>query len=310
MSKIQRDGFIQQHRDQKLDLDKLRDDSRAQETLSEADLTVDDLARADRGRYGNRDGKLDAREAFYLADDFDNDGTRRSLIDYNATGQQTPAGRAAGALGVLLDSKGSGPTGDDIARAALDRIDRFGDNYGVPGAWISPNPRIPGNRVPDSTVMNGTKDKWKCNLFGLDAVYQAGFETPHYESGWYPIATEVPNYSSGRNRIFDRVAHVDLRGVSDNDEKLRLIEGLMRQAKPGDLIMANHEGEDIADGGHTRVVTANNMDEDGTLDCAQARQDAAKVLHEDPKSVGRVYGSSSEEQLFLLRPIRKRADAR
>ena len=308
--KAQRSEFAAAHQDEHINLTALARDDAARAKLSEAGVSMSKLRRADR----NHDGKIDAREAFRVADNFDHDGHAASLDSKDASGVQTRAGKALGQLGALL---GSGEvsqvhqaSGEDIAAAARDRIERFGEDYGVEGVWHSPNPHVPGNAHPDSTPYSNTKGHWKCNLFGLDSVYQAGFEVPHYgkgDKGWYPIATEMHKFSEGPNPYFDKVEELHLDGLSV-EEKRAKIRDLMRQAKPGDLLMANHQGPDVSDGGHTRVVVSNNMDVDGTLDCAQARQDSAQILHEDENSIGRISNYSSEEILYLLRPLRRRED--
>ena len=259
--KAQRRDFVQTHQDEAIDLEKLANNSLSRADLKDAGVDMAALHRADR----NQDGRLDAKEAFRAADHLDSDGHAASLDSKNALGQKTRAGQALGQLGVLLgqaktaevaepdtaavtEADTKPPThkasGEDIAMAARDRVARFGKDYGVEGVWHSPNPHIPGNAHPDSTPYSGTKGHWKCNLFGLDSVYQAGFEVPRYgkgDSGWYPIATEIPSFTTGKNPYFDKVDEVQLVGMSA-EEKRSKIRDLMRQAKPGDLLMANHPG--------------------------------------------------------------------
>jgi len=101
MSKIYRESFTRQNANKSIDLDKLDQNRQAKETLEEGGMTVDQLRSADT----NRDGQIDAGEAWKVADDFDRDGTRRSLIDVDAAGRETPAGEAVGALGLLLQNR-------------------------------------------------------------------------------------------------------------------------------------------------------------------------------------------------------------
>ncbi len=118
MSKIQRSNFTQQHQNKNIDLNKLdrkvNADPAVKADLDDAGVDMDKLRSADR----NRDGKIDAGEAWKLADDYDRDGTRRSLIDVDRSGgEQTQAGKAAGALGALLankDLQADKPGNDDI----------------------------------------------------------------------------------------------------------------------------------------------------------------------------------------------------
>ena len=56
---------------------------------------------------------------------------------------------------------------------------------------------------------------------------------------------------------------------------------------------------DTADGGHTRVVVANNFAKDGTVDCAQAGSSEAIIRGETLESF------NGEEAVYLLRPAQK-----
>ena len=73
MTKIQRSDFTGQHAGKSIDLNKLDrqqgSDPATRAKLDEAGVSVDQLRRAD----SNRDGKLDAAEAFKVADNFDRD---------------------------------------------------------------------------------------------------------------------------------------------------------------------------------------------------------------------------------------------
>jgi hypothetical protein len=117
MTKIQRSDFTGQHAGKSIDLAKLdrqrASDPATQQKLDEGGLSVDQLRRAD----SNRDGKLDAAEAFKVADNFDRDGSGQSLIAVDRAGQPTQAGKAAGALGALLakrELQPDRPANDDI----------------------------------------------------------------------------------------------------------------------------------------------------------------------------------------------------
>jgi len=101
MSKLKRSDFIAHHGPRSLDLQKLADSSAARRQLGEAGLGVDQLRRAD----ANHDDRLDAGEAFHVADDLDRDGFRHSLIDVDRAGNATPAGRAVDTLGLLLQNR-------------------------------------------------------------------------------------------------------------------------------------------------------------------------------------------------------------
>lgn len=182
--------------------------------------------------------------------------------------------------------------GDRIAQAAKDLIAKRGEDYGVPGTWKSPNPNVPGNKSPGVTTL-GAKDHWKCNLFGMDSLYAGGAKPPQYPGGSYPIAIEIPNYARGPNAPLIKLGEV-WPGKSANPQET--IDALLKIARPGDIIIVNHQGTDTSDGGHTRIVVGNSYETNGTVDCAQASSDAAKVRGE---SLGSFTG---EEAFYLLRP--------
>lgn len=190
------------------------------------------------------------------------------------------------------------PDGDKIAKAARDLVEKRAADYGTGPAWKSPNPAVPNNRNPGTSTL-GAVGRWKCNLFGLDSLYAGGAQTPHYPGGNYPIAIEIPNYSRGSNAPLIKMGEV-WTGKGDTATAQARIDALLRIARPGDLIIVNHQGNETADGGHTRVVVANNYATNGTVDCAQAGSDAAQIR-------GETLGSfTGEEAVYLLRPAQTR----
>lgn len=191
------------------------------------------------------------------------------------------------------------PDGDAIARAALELVRTRAADYGVAPAWKSPNPDVPGNKKPGVTELGAT-NRWKCNLFGLDALWAGGGKPPAYASGWYPIATEIPGFSKGRNPPFIKLGEVWPDKTTPEDTARRVAD-MMAMARPGDFIMVRHHGGGGgADGGHTRVVTANHFAQDGGVDCAQAGTNAAHVRAE---TLGSFTG---EEAVYLIRPNQPR----
>lgn len=195
-------------------------------------------------------------------------------------------------IGGIL-SASSRPSGQAIAEAALRLIQERGADYGVNGNWRSPNPKAPGNRIPNQTLL-GAVGRWKCNLFGLDALYLAGAKVPQYGSGWYPIAVEIPNYTKGTTPAFIKLGEVSLEALSEAERRQR-VEELLFIAQPGDVIIVDHPGTEQADGGHTRVVVANEFQQNGTVSCAQASVNTALVR---AQTVGDFVG---EEKMYLLR---------
>lgn len=198
-------------------------------------------------------------------------------------------------VGGIMGNALTVPDGAKIAQAARDLIAARATDYGVPGTWKSPNPAVPNNRVPGETSL-GVKDRWKCNLFGMDSLYAGGAKTPHYPGGNYPIAIEIPNYSRGPDAPLIKLGEVWPGKAGTPEEAQAKIDALLKIARPGDVIIVNHQGTGTSDGGHTRVVVGNNYKNDGTVECAQASSDAAKIR-------GETLGSfTGEEAFYLLRP--------
>jgi len=186
------------------------------------------------------------------------------------------------------------PDGNRIAQAALDLVKTRGPDYGIAPAWKSPNPSVPGNKQPGVSTLGAT-NHWKCNLFGMDSLYAGGAKPPQYPGGSYPIAIEIPNYSRGANAPLNKLGEVwpDKGDPAANRAK---IEAMLKIARPGDLLIVKHHGTDTADGGHTRVVVANNFANNGTVDCAQASFDTALVKPQNVDDFAR------EDAVYLLRP--------
>ena len=186
------------------------------------------------------------------------------------------------------------PDGNKIAQAAVDLVKSRGPDYGIAPAWKSPNPSVPGNKQPGVSTLGAT-NHWKCNLFGMDSLYLGGAKPPQYPGGSYPIAIEIPNYARGNNAPLNKLGEVwpDKGDPAANRAK---IEAMLKIARPGDLLIVKHHGTDTADGGHTRVVVANNYAANGTVDCAQASFDTALVKPQNVDDFAR------EDAVYLLRP--------
>lgn len=197
------------------------------------------------------------------------------------------------AVGGVMGSMLPVPDGDAIAKAAVDLVKTRGPEYGIAPAWKSPNPNVPGNKTPNQTPLGAT-NHWKCNLFGMDALYAGGAKPAQYPGGAYPIAIEIPNYSRGANAPLNKLGEV--WPDKDPANMQAKIDAMLKIARPGDLLIVKHHGTDTADGGHTRVVVANNYATNGTVDCAQASYDAAVVK---PQTLG---DFSREDAVYLLRP--------
>jgi len=164
-----------------------------------------------------------------------------------------------------------------MVAAAATLIRERKDNYGTNQPWynLDPNHALPANVRLGGLAQSDRNPNgvWKCNLFGGNALYVAGFEPPYYGNrgkGEYPNANQFYTFSDkyaaqfGNKVHFKMVDEVALNGLDEATKKARLIE-VLRNAQPGDLLMVDHQGTDISDGGHTRVVMANDLQADGTI---------------------------------------------
>lgn len=205
-----------------------------------------------------------------------------------------------------------GPGGQDnagkaMARAAEFLVREYGDNYGVDQAWFNLDPN---HALPANVRLGGLKGKWKCNLFACNTMYKAGFEPPYYGNrgrGEYPNANQLFKWSDKHARRYGNKVHFELKGAIEvedvekaagRDSAKKALAKLLSTAKPGDMLIADHRGDEVADGGHCRVVIENKMKPDGTgyIACAQASRDSGKVRDE---SISRFTG---EETIWILRP--------
>ncbi len=210
-------------------------------------------------------------------------------------------------LAVETRSQGGQPTGQNMVEAANMLVDKYGNNYGVPDPWYNLDPN---HALPANVSLGGLKGKWKCNLFGGNAMYAAGFEPPYYGNrgrGEYPNANQFFKWSDkyaakyGNKVHFDLVGEVQIKGL-DEEAKEAKIAAVLAKAQPGDMILVDHLGDDVADGGHTRVVITNDWAESGTLTAAQASRGDARVKSHS------IHHFTGEETLWILRPNQPRDD--
>jgi peptidoglycan hydrolase-like protein with peptidoglycan-binding domain len=178
-------------------------------------------------------------------------------------------------------------------------------NYGVPHPWVNtdPNHNVPVNR-PFTHLIN----RWKCNLFGGNVLRRGGFEPPYYNNqgrGEYPNANQWHKWSDKYARQFGNKVHFQLIDevapdtIPDQEERRRAIASLLSKTQPGDFLMQDHHGDQVADGGHTRVAVANDFVISGTVSFAQAQFSQAEIQQEGIDDV------IFSENLWLLRPIVK-----
>ncbi|MBE9180812.1 peptidoglycan-binding protein [Oculatella sp. LEGE 06141] len=193
-------------------------------------------------------------------------------------------------------------TSHDIASAARELCTgTIAAHYGVPKPWINIDPN---HNVPVERPFEFLTNKWKCNLFGGNVLRKGGFEPPYYGNqgkGEYPNANQWFKWSdkyavqNGNKVHFQLIAEVSYDTLQG--EVLRQAIGtLLSKAQPGDCLMADHLGTQVADGGHTRVTVANSFHIDGLVQFAQAGFDRAEVRQEGIDSL------EYEEHIWLLRP--------
>lgn len=334
MSKIRRSDFIAQMGKQEIDVANTKADPKL------AGLQVD---KADLNQDGKIAGGAEMKKLFLQVDTFDRDGSYGSMALKNADGTATKPARLlaaldkhvqpegtisaaalhTGGLGSLSNASG-GLQGvdapkdtdttlkmaglDSMKEAAHTLIEERGNNYGVQQPWFNEDPN---HALPANVRLGGLKGRWKCNLFAGNAMHKAGFEPPYYGNrgkGEYPNANQLFKWSDKHAGKYNNKVHFEMRGELglkglSSAEKKAQVAALLATAAPGDMIIVDHMGSDVADGGHCRVVTENNMSADGkgTIKCAQASSDKGRVRDED---VGRFTG---EETIWILRPNKPRA---
>ncbi len=113
MAKITRQQFQTQHANRSIDPQKVAQDPAARAKLEQGGVSVDQLRRADL----NRDGVVDAGEAFKIADGFEQGGPA-DTVTVREGGQAQPAGKALNALGLLLQNRAA--VGSDAPAKPVD----------------------------------------------------------------------------------------------------------------------------------------------------------------------------------------------
>ena len=307
MPTIQRSDFNRLLADKTLDKAQLAQDPRmAGVNLDKVDLDGD----------GKISGAAEMDKLYLAVDNFDRNGTYASMDgDNSAVAEKMNAlGDAAGirpwqVLGTTIDPT-SGPLDSSaVADAAKAIVRDRAQFFGVDDPWKNSDPN---HNLPANVRLGGLKGKWKCNLFAGNAVYDAGFEAPYYGNrggGEYPNANQFFKWSDQYAGRYGNKVHFELKGELAVDElsgadKRTAIAKLLAQCEPGDLLMVDHMGSDVADGGHCRVVIANHMDADGNgyVECAQASFSAAEIQNE------RLSEFTGEEHIWILKPNRPRDD--
>lgn len=291
-------------------------------TLDKAQLEQDprmagvNLDKVDLNHDGKISGAAETDKLYLAVDNFDRNGTYASMDgDNSAVAEKMNAlGDAAGirpwqVLGATVDPDPRPVDATAVAEAAKTIVRDRAEFFGVDDPWKNSDPN---HALPANVRLGGLKGKWKCNLFAGNAVHDGGFEAPYYGNrggGEYPNANQFFKWSDKYAGQFGNKVHFELKGelavdTLSGDAKRKAIAELLQQCEPGDLLMVDHMGSDVADGGHCRVVIANNMDADGSgyVECAQASFSAAEIQNE------RLSEFTGEEHIWILKPNRPQTD--
>lgn len=243
------------------------------------------------------------------------------------TAPTAPAARAAPTVGVTLPEGVRPGTSEALIAAGQDlATGSRAANYGTVNPWKNIDPN---HAAPVDVRMGGLANRWKCNLFGGNALAAAGFEPPYYGKGGkgeYPVAEQWHQWSTPSAELKARAAATgetvcdhakskrnpsrfelmdEMRPTSIQDPAARLkrTEEFLARVQPGDVVTADHAGVAGSDGGHVRVCVG--RDDNGKPLFAQAKQDSARVVAEGASDAN--WGS--EDALYILRPNTPRVQA-
>lgn len=238
-----------------------------------------------------------------------------------AVAQTTPAAPIAPTVGATLPAGVQPGTTEALISASTTlATGPRAAHYGNTNPWRNIDPN---HNAPVDVRMGGLTNRWKCNLFGGNALAAAGFEPPYYGNrgkGEYPVAEDWHKWSTPSQAYRDRAAaegrtvvdyaartrnqsRFDLEGelrpldIADPAERQRAVESLLAQVQPGDVVTVDHPGASGSDGGHVRVCVG--RDESGAPLFAQARMNSAEVIAEPVTSSSRFL---NEEAIYILRP--------
>lgn len=193
------------------------------------------------------------------------------------------------------------PSSADLFQAALELCrEPLAFHYGVPLPWINIDPY---HAVPVNRPFEPMRNRWKCNLYGGNVLRKAGYEPPYYGNsgrGEYPNANQWFKWSDRYATQYGNPVHfrlIDEVVESDLSTMRGAIAALLSKAQPGDFLLQDHPGSQIANGGHTRVAIANQFRTNGTISFAQAAYERAEVQEEGVDDL------IPSERIWLLRPV-------
>ena len=199
------------------------------------------------------------------------------------------------------------PNRSDVKKAAEMLVDKHAENYGVQDPWYNLDPN---HALPAHVSLGGLRGKWKCNLFAGNTLYAAGFDPPYYGNrgrGEYPNANQFYKWSDkyaekyGNKVHFKMVSEVAVDSLEGEDRSAQIRE-FMKQVQPGDLVMSDHLGDGVADGGHTRIATTAYDPETQSFQAAQASSTDGRIKKTT------LTHFTGEEHIWILRPNRPAED--
>lgn len=184
MSTIRRGPFVSEHAGKALDLEQLRDDPATRARLQQAGVKREDLERAD----VDRNGQVTPAEAWSLADSYDRDGNRESLVALQGGGRPTQAGAIIQAFDHVFETRPA-PT---------------------PGTPVAPPP--PVDSTPATPAPRASTERWFAN--GRLDVPQRAVDRALYEHG-SPAVTRFKAWEALVNLNQDATEREKLTLVND-----------------------------------------------------------------------------------------------
>jgi hypothetical protein len=178
-----------------------------------------------------------------------------------------------------------------IVLAALRRIEQDAAGYSFAGSPLSPHPEITGNAQPGFSRPRWLFQRYKCNQFVGDVLYEAGLKMPTFTmpdgSLHYMNAERLPRQESYFKTLTNPF-----------------------QIRPGDLIVSNNLAVNGENGAHVEIVVS--IEEPGRYVTAGALKQGATLrsypanLHQLPYDrTRRGWITGDNRSVHLLRPKRK-----
>ncbi|RUS99248.1 hypothetical protein DSM106972_079500 [Dulcicalothrix desertica PCC 7102] len=203
----------------------------------------------------------------------------------------------------------TGATPKDLVNAAIElstgEVAKF---YGVPQPWINIDPK---HNIPTNKPFKPLENCWKCNLFGGNVLRKGGYEPPYYKDntndgkGEYANANQwfkwTDKYASANNNPvrFQLIDEVKPLSLTNEAQRKTRIQQLLAKVQPGDFLIVDSEGDQVANGGHVRFAVKNDFQNRGNVSFAQAKYESSLTLEEGVDTF--MY----YEAIWLMRPNSK-----